>query len=172
MKKYLPYNVLLIMTVITVGLMAVYNLALRQSSFAVTVGYKIPKPPEQVVAAQAPVQPWLEDVPLPDEIVDERLQPENTLTSVQFPLELNSASYEQLLFIPQVGNVTAQRIIQYREHLGGYERLSQLLEIKGIGDKTYQHITAYLYLDLEEDREEENIETGQDEYNETDNSID
>lgn len=83
---------------------------------------------------------------------------QNTET-VQFPLELNSASAEELTLIPSVGEVTAQRIVQYREHLGGYTELEQLKQIKGIGEKTYDEISPYFYLkgdswDLSRDKSE------------------
>jgi len=44
-KNHLPYNVLLIATVAAVGLMAIFNLYVRQSGFAVHVGYALPQPP-------------------------------------------------------------------------------------------------------------------------------
>lgn len=84
---------------------------------------------------------WDDDEPEEEE--DDRIY------SVQFPLELNSATQEQLMFIPKVGNVTSQRIVQYREHLGGYTSLEQLMEIKGIGQGTYDQIAPYLYLEGE-----------------------
>jgi competence protein ComEA len=49
-----------------------------------------------------------------------------------------------LELIPGVGNVTAQRIIQYRDHLGGYTSLEQLMEISGIGEGTYAELEPYL----------------------------
>jgi len=150
MNKHLPYNVLLAIAVSAAGLMVVCNLALRQSSFAVTVGYRLPQPQPAVSEEAspqthdpAPGEPGIWITP-PETQSQSGADPE--IFSVQFPLELNQATFEQLLFIPQVGNVTAQRIIQYREHLGGYSSLEQLLEIRGIGGKTYEQITAYLYL--------------------------
>ncbi|MCL2857723.1 MAG: helix-hairpin-helix domain-containing protein [Oscillospiraceae bacterium] len=47
MKNHLPYNVLLVATVVAIGLMAIFNLYARQSGFAVHVGYAIPLPPAQ-----------------------------------------------------------------------------------------------------------------------------
>lgn len=66
--------------------------------------------------------------------------------TVEFPLDLNTATAQQLEFIPQIGEVTAQRIIQYREALGSYTSLEQLMEIKGIGQKTFDTISAYLII--------------------------
>lgn len=170
MKKHPPYNLLLMLTVLAVGLLAVYNLAFGQSPFEVTLRYQIPKPPEEE-ASQLPPSPPVEEEepPPPEEAAQPRQSEEEAVVLARFPLELNEATYDQLLYIPKVGNVTAQRIVQYREHLGGYSRMAQLLEIKGIGAATYEHITAYLY--LEEAPEEQDIEDGQDEYNNIDDSI-
>jgi len=151
-KRHLPYNILLVITIASVTLMALSSLLLRRSSFAVTVGYAIPQPAASEVAARPPPVYARQVDPLPQghpESAEDGAS--DAILSVQFPLELNRATYGQLLFIPGVGDVTAQRIMQYREHLGGYSRLSQLLDIHGIGENTYQRITAYLYLDGEEE---------------------
>jgi competence ComEA-like helix-hairpin-helix protein len=67
---------------------------------------------------------------------------------VEFPLNLNTATYEELILIPRVGDVTAQRILQYRDYLGGgYDMLEQLMEIKGIGEATFEAIEPYLYVE-------------------------
>ena len=168
MKEHLPYNLLLVITVVAIGLMAVFNLTMRQSGFAVRVGYAIPQPP--AAAPAEPPMPWaeqgaLESAPPPqvqdDAVAENPLAeaPAEPVVLARFPLEINEATYEQLILIPQVGDVTAQRIIQYREHLGGYTHLSQLLDIVGIGPSSFAHITAYLYLadagEAEEVREEE-----------------
>ena len=154
MKQHLPYNVLLIATVITIGLMAVFNLTMRQSGFAVRVGYAIPPPPVAAVPA-APAPPVAPAQPAP---VTEAIQPAEPLAQVEqytpqepvilvrFPLELNAATYEQLQFIRGIGPVTARSIIQHREQLGGYTHISQLLDVRGIGPTTFERITAYLYV--------------------------
>ena len=65
-------------------------------------------------------------------------------TTVSFPLELNQATFQQL--IPRVGDVTASRILAYREELGGFTDVSQLLDIQGIGPVSYETIRAYVYI--------------------------
>jgi len=54
------------------------------------------------------------------------------------------------MLIPGIGEVLSRRIIDYREEIGGFESLSQLMEVKGIGEVTYQKISAYLYLEAPE----------------------
>jgi len=154
MKPHLPYNVLLVATVIAIGLMAVFNLAMRQSSFAVRVGYAIPPPPVVAAPAQpSPPAPPPVSAPQPEDPAPEyylaAAQPyieQEPVILVRFPLELNAATYEQLQFIRGIGPVTARSIIQHREQLGGYTHISQLLDVRGVGPTTFERITAYLYV--------------------------
>ena len=50
------------------------------------------------------------------------------------PVDINTASQEELETLSGVGPVLAQRIIEYREANG----LEELLEVKGIGEKTLE----------------------------------
>ncbi|WP_162470680.1 ComEA family DNA-binding protein [Saccharothrix deserti] len=50
------------------------------------------------------------------------------------PLDLNTATKEQLDTLPGVGPVTAQRIVDRRQKRGPFTSLEQLGEIEGIGD--------------------------------------
>lgn len=68
----------------------------------------------------------------------------DTIQEVVFPLDINSATYNQLLHIPGIGPVMAQRIIEYRETHGRFNDLRELREIKGIGDKKLKQLQKYL----------------------------
>lgn len=141
MRPYLPYNILAALTVLFCGLCALYNFVWQEESDA-TLRYDYP------VVEQAPAEP---ERAAPERIVPQESEPPptaqpETLSEVRFPLELNAATEAELKFIPQVGDATAQRIVQYREALGGYRELEQLMEIDGIGQKTFEHLYAYLYI--------------------------
>lgn len=60
------------------------------------------------------------------------------------PLPLNRATAEELDLLPGVGPVLAQRIVAYREAIGGFASLEQLKEVKGIKEKTYESIKTHL----------------------------
>ena len=52
------------------------------------------------------------------------------------PVDLNRASAEQLTALNGVGEVLAGRILEYREAHGGFDSVTQLEEVRGIGAKT------------------------------------
>ena len=55
-------------------------------------------------------------------------------------LNINRASLEQLTYLPGIGPVLAQRIIEYREEKGSFRTLSELKEIPGIGEVKFERI--------------------------------
>lgn len=56
------------------------------------------------------------------------------------PLNLNTATAEQLEALPQVGPVTAQSIVAWRTEHGAFASVDELLEVDGIGDATLRQI--------------------------------
>jgi len=52
-------------------------------------------------------------------------------------LNLNTATQEQLEGLPGIGKVTAQRILEYRQKSGGFKKIEELMNVKGIGEKSF-----------------------------------
>ena len=50
------------------------------------------------------------------------------------PVNLNTATAEQLEELPGVGPATAQAILEYRKEHGRFRTVDELLEVRGIGD--------------------------------------
>lgn len=60
------------------------------------------------------------------------------------PIPLNTADAPTLELLPGVGPVLAQRIIAYRNEIGGFRSVDDLLDVKGIGEKTLEKIRPYV----------------------------
>jgi competence ComEA-like helix-hairpin-helix protein len=53
------------------------------------------------------------------------------------PVDLNQATPRQLDGLPGIGPVLAGRIVEYRQHKGGFRSVSELRAVSGIGEKRY-----------------------------------
>ncbi len=56
------------------------------------------------------------------------------------PVNLNSATLEQLNSLDGIGPKTAQKIIEYREAHGGFKSIEELFEVPGIGPAKFDQI--------------------------------
>jgi competence protein ComEA len=55
-------------------------------------------------------------------------------------VNLNSATVEQLQTIPGIGPATAKSIIDHRTKVGKFNRIEEIITVKGIGEKKFQKI--------------------------------
>ena len=73
-----------------------------------------------------------------------RSAPQAAAAATQFPINLNTATAEQLEAIPGIGPVLAQRIIEYRQTRGRFQSVDELLEVRGIGSKRLENMRPYV----------------------------
>jgi competence protein ComEA len=59
-------------------------------------------------------------------------------------VNINSASPEELMTLPGIGAVYAERIVAYRQQHGPFGDPQQLMQVNGIGSATYERLKAYI----------------------------
>lgn len=64
--------------------------------------------------------------------------------AVTAPVDVNRADKERLQMVPGIGPATAGRIIDWRNEHGRFERLEDLLNIRGIGVTTLEKLRPYV----------------------------
>lgn len=62
-------------------------------------------------------------------------------------LELNRADSAALVSVRGIGSKTAAAIIDYRRRLGGFHRVEQLSEVRGITEQNYERIVQQIWCD-------------------------
>lgn len=59
-------------------------------------------------------------------------------------ININTADLQTLMTLPGIGEIYAQRIIDYRTAHGRFTDINQLKEVEGIGEKRFEAIKDYI----------------------------
>ena len=90
---------------------------------------QITEPPETTPEAAAS----LEDSVIPSE-------PEEP----EYPLDINTATVDDLDDLPKIGPVLAQRIVDYRSANGDFQFIEELMNVEGIGEGIFDKIKEFV----------------------------
>ena len=53
------------------------------------------------------------------------------------PVNLNTATVSEIATLPGVGPKAAARIVEYRQKNGGFKKIEELMNVKGVGEKSF-----------------------------------
>lgn len=80
---------------------------------------------------------------------DEKAETDNDIETEESNglININTAGIYELSQLPNIGEVTAKSIMQYRENHGKYKKKADIKNVSGIGNKTYDAIASLITVD-------------------------
>ncbi len=55
-------------------------------------------------------------------------------------ININTASAGELQQLPRIGEKVAQRIIDFREQHGNFQKIEEIMKVKGIGERMFANL--------------------------------
>ena len=62
-------------------------------------------------------------------------------------VNINTADASQLQLLPGIGAKAAQQIVDYRTEHGAFAKATDLMQVKGFGDKRFERLSPYISVD-------------------------
>jgi competence protein ComEA len=159
-RFYLFITVFLLIAAIAGGIMLAVQHSRNQP---VEIVLSQTEPPEQSgelyiggAVANPGIYPWQEGDTIQTLLLDTGVKPDADLSHIEIyvpregeeqspqKIDINRAEPWLLEALPGIGEVTAQAIVDYRDENGSFERIEDLLQVKGIGQGTLDKIKDYI----------------------------
>ncbi|MGH9462982.1 MAG: ComEA family DNA-binding protein [Vicinamibacteria bacterium] len=74
-------------------------------------------------------------------------QSASTNASDEAQVNLNTATVEQLVELPGIGEAVATRIVAYRDANGSFGKIEELMNVRGIGEKTFLRLRPLVFVE-------------------------
>ena len=127
MKRIKPERLLLLAAAVFLVFCTGFFLGGRTASGGIRVITEKTVPQERELAANTTDAADTHALPAPEERLD-----------------LNTATAEDLIFLPGIGPALAQRIVDYREENGPFTAVDELKNVSGIGEKRLEALRDYV----------------------------
>jgi competence protein ComEA len=85
-------------------------------------------------------RPLMDGEQIQVKLCGEETRPVNTVSAVQPKININQATAEELTALPGIGETRAGQIVAHREKNGFFTDPRELMDVNGIGEKTYANI--------------------------------
>jgi len=66
---------------------------------------------------------------------------------LDIPININRATSMDLMMVPGIGEEMAERIVHFRRESGGFKRMEDLMNIRGIKEKKFEKLRRYFCID-------------------------
>jgi competence protein ComEA len=67
-------------------------------------------------------------------------------------VNLNTATVAELETLPGIGRSTAERIVEYRQKNGGFKKIEELMNVRGIGEKSFLKLKPMIVITSKTDK--------------------
>jgi competence protein ComEA len=103
-------------------------------------GSQLLVPTKAPLATATPINPQVRTTGLPTQVSDWKT-PTPTVT---FPININTATLQELDALPYIGQIRASEIIAYRQAHGPFKRIEDLLKVYGITQEVFDRIKGLI----------------------------
>jgi len=159
-RFYLFVTVFLVVAAIAGGVMLAVQHSRSQPVEIVLSQTELPEPSGEIyiggAVANPGIYPLKEGDTLQTLLSDAGIEPDADLSHIKLyipregeaelpqKIDINRAEPWLLEALPGIGEVLAQRIVDYRSENGPFKRIEDLLQVEGIGQGTFEKIKDYI----------------------------